>query len=223
MDKERINKLIFYRHFVYKYVSKITGLRYLRNLFIRRKLKDYEFSVFSNNCIGGVFLHDANKRFNSPTVNLATDGESFMKYLENPRLYCDGVFEKPERKGSIHPEGILHGMYVNFVHYDTFEGGVKKWRERSKRIIWDHIYVIATGHDGMEDPLIMERFDKLPYKHKVMFTFGKWKQYNWAKQVKHIHGVVRPFTEFATITGKRYYESAFNLSKWIEKCEEEYK
>lgn len=86
------------------------------------------------------------------------------------------------------------------------------------RFLWNHIYVIATGHDGMERPDLMERFDKLPYRNKIMFTFGKW-DYPWAHQVKRAHGIVRPFTEVASFTGKRFYETAFDIASWIVECE----
>lgn len=220
MIKLTEENLLYWTKFC-KLLSKITGTRKLRNYYIRKRLKKYEFSVFSNNCIGGVFLHDAGKRFNSPTVNLSTDGEGFIKFLNAPQDFVDGDFEFVNQNYNPHPHGILHGMLVNFVHYKTFEDGVEKWKLRSKRICWDHIYIVATGHDGMEVPELMEQFDKIPYKNKVMFTFGKWNQYEWAKQVKCAHGVKRPFTEFATLTGKRFYETAFDLAKWISQCEQE--
>ena len=47
-------------------------------------------------------------------------------------------------------------------------------KKAGERFIWDHIYVIATGHDGLERADLMEKFDKLPYKNKIMFTFGHW-------------------------------------------------
>lgn len=203
-----------------KLLGILTGSRKLRNHFIRKRLAPYEFSVFSNNCIGGVFLHDAGKRFNSPTVNLSMSGEDFLKYLDNPNAFSNAEFELVEQNDNPHPHGRLHGVTVNFVHYKTLEEGIEKWGKRSSRILWDHIYVVATGHDGLEVPELMERFDKIPYKNKVMFTFGEWPQYSWAKQVRCAHGVKRPFTEFATIWGERFYETPFSLSKWIKQCED---
>lgn len=171
---------------------------------------------------GGVFLHDAGKRFNSPTVNLATNGEGFIKFLSNPESFYNGEFEERKSNKVSFPVGRLNGITVSFVHYKTLEEGKEKWKLRSKRILKNHIYIIATGHNGLETPELMDRFDKLPYKHKVMFTFGKW-DYEWAKQVKYSHGKDIPFTGIVTLTGKRFYETAsFNLSKWISRCEEEY-
>lgn len=100
---------------------------------------------------------------------------------------------------------------------------VQKWIERSKRIVWDDIYIIATGHGGLESPDLMEQFNRLKYKNKIMFTSHYWPQYEWAKQVKILNEIehMPPLSEFATIGGKRYYETAFDLVDWIVRCESE--
>lgn len=115
-----------------KLISIITGSRKLRNKYIRERLKPFEFSILCNNCIGGVFLHDAGKRFNSPMVNLATDGDGFMALLENPRKFVDGAddfveYVNPNNKA---PHGLLHGVMINFVHYHSYEEAVSKWKIR---------------------------------------------------------------------------------------------
>lgn len=51
-----------------------------------------------------------------------------------------------------------------------------------------------------------------------MYTWGKW-NYPWAYQVTRAHGVWRPFTEVASLSGKRFYETAFDIASWIEDCE----
>ena len=213
-------KLIHYFTKVCKLLSILTGSRKIRNRRIRKQLASYEFSILCNNCIGGVFLHDAGKRFNSPLVNLSTTGEGFIKLLENPETFVNGGndFKEYIHPTIEHPHGILHGVTFNFVHYKTFEEAIDKWTSRGKRFIWDHVYVIATGHDGMECAELMEKFDKLPYKNKVMFTINKW-DYPWAYQVRRAHGIIRPFTEFASLTGQRFYETAFDLPSWIIECE----
>lgn len=216
--QKKMQRLLYYTKFC-KFISVFLGFRKIRNFFIRRKLAPYEFSIFANNCLGGVFLHDAGKRFNSPWVNLATTGEGFITFLENPEAYLDGEFENITPNPYRYPFVTLHGIQISLVHYHTTKEGAEKWKSRSKRILWNNLYVVATGHDGMERADLMDRFDKLPYKNKVMFTFGNWPQYKWAHQVKIAHGIPRPFTEFATITGKRFYETTFDLSKWISENE----
>lgn len=204
-----------------KLISTKLGLREKRNKIIRQQLDGMEFSVFSNNCIGGVFLHDAGKRFNSPLVNLAMEGRSFITYLENPRAYLKPKFEFIKEPRIACPIGICGEIKVTFVHYKTEDEAIKKWIDRSQRIIWDDIYIIATGHDGLEQHELMERFNALPYENKIMFTHDDWPQYDWAKQVKSIskYKKMPPLTEFATMDGKRFYETAFDISAWIAESE----
>lgn len=77
-------KIVLMQYFtkVCKLLAKLTGSRKLRNRVMRNKLAPYEFSVLGNNCIGGVFLHDAGKRFNSPLINLATNGDGFYRSIK---------------------------------------------------------------------------------------------------------------------------------------------
>ncbi len=203
-----------------KLVSTKLGFRDRRNTLIRDKLNGLDFSVFSNNCIGGVFLHDAGKRFNSPMVNLSMGGVSFISLCENPMDYIEPKFEFLHNSGLTCPVGVYKNIRVSFVHYKTEEEAQRKWIERAKRIIWEDIYIIATGHNGLEAPELMERFDRLPYK-KVMFTHHAWPNYEWAHHVRMLDKMeeMPPLTEYATPTGARIYETAFDLASWIKECE----
>lgn len=202
---------------VYKGVSESFGYREKHNRRIRELLNPYEFTVFSNTCVGGVFLHDAGKRFNSPLINMRIEAESFLRYLEDPRAYSQGQFTLVECPELDYPVGICKDIKVFFVHYKTLAEATEKWIKRSERIIWDKIYIIASGHGGLESEEYMERFDRLKYANKIMFTSKEWPQYSWAKQVKILHEIdhMPPLTEIATITGLRYYETAFDLADWI--------
>lgn len=122
--------------------------------------------------------------------------------------------------GHSFPVGEYKDIHVSFVHYKSEEEAQSKWCEREKRIIWNDIYIIATGHNGLEAPELMSRFDALPYQ-KVMFTQHEWPQYSWARQVKLLEKMKKlpPLTEFATLDGKRIYETDYDLSAWIAECE----
>lgn len=144
---------------------------------MQQTLKGIEFSVFSNNCLGGVFCHDAGQPFRSPTVNMSFDGYDFMRFLENPQYYFSQEIEFFEDAKYKFPLGRIEDVIIYFVHYKTPEEARDAWTRRKDRIIWDNLYVIATDQDGMYLPELMERFDKLPYK-KVMFTARAYPQYS---------------------------------------------
>lgn len=179
-------------------------------------LKDVEFSVFSNNCLGGVFCHDAGKRFNSPTVNMAFDGEEYIKFLENPHKYLKGNIVFVNTDQVVYPVANIEDIEVRFVHYKSQAECIEMWKRRSERIIWDKLFVIATDHDGLKKTDLLKRFDRLPYKNKIMFTSDENLEYEWAICVPKFKGLktVRIMTEFADIKGSRYYEY-FDLMHWI--------
>ena len=154
------------------------------NKVIHNKLGDIQFTIFSNNCLGGVFYHDAGRKFTSPTINMAFDGEDFIKLCENPKHYFEWEqFDFFTWPGHDYPLARIDDIEARFVHYHSKEECIDKWKKRIERIIWDNIFVIATDVDGMYQERWMERFDKLPYSNKEKLVAKKWPQYSWAIQV----------------------------------------
>ncbi len=188
------------------------------NQSIREKLSDTrEFTIFSNNCLGGVFYHDAGRRFTSPLINTAMDGEDFLKFLSNPKHYLSCDMEFFTWPGRDFPIAKIDDIEVNFVHYKTQEECIEKWKKRAKRIVWDNIYIVATNHDGMYQEKCMKLFDELPYKNKIMFVSNEYPQYSWAIPIKQFKGryQCRITTSYADLRGHRYYETAFDIAQWI--------
>ncbi len=210
----------FFRR-VLLYARRKTGERFFRenkNAAIRRTLGDAPFSLFSNNCMGGVFYHDAGRQFNSPTINMAIDGEDFIKFLERPRYYAgieDFVFvHYPDLA---YPVARLDDIEIRFVHYHSQEECMEKWISRSSRIDWDNIFIVGTDRDGLYKPELLERFNKLPYKNKLLFTAQDHPEYSWAIQLPEFKkreqvGIASYYADFK---GNRYYETRIDLAKWI--------
>lgn len=185
---------------------------------IRATLKDAkQFTIFSNNCLGGVFYHDADQQFTSPLINTAMDGDDFLKFLEKPRYYLEYEMEFFSWPGRNFPVARIDDIEVNFVHYKNPEECLQKWKERAERIVWDNIFVIATNHDGMCHEDCMERFGRLPYKNKIMFVSKEYPQYDWAIPIRQFKNrfQCRVTTAYADMKGHRYYETAFDIAKWI--------
>lgn len=185
---------------------------------IQKKLDKIEFSIFGNNCLAGVFYHDAKRQFTSPTINTAMDGEDFIRFLENPEHYLEHPMQFITFDGHDYPIACIDDIEVRFVHYKTAEEAQQKWKERGQRIVWDNLFIVATNQDGCNTPELMERFDRLPYKNKVMFVSREYPQYSWAVMVPQFRGrfQVRIMTAFANFKGQRYYETCFDLADWIK-------
>ena len=188
------------------------------NMEIREKLKNVRpFTIFSNNCLGAVFYHDAGLEFTSPLINTAMDGKDFIKFISDPRHYLSCNMEFFSWPGRNFPIARIEDVEVNFVHYSTKEECVEAWNRRAQRIVWDNIFIIATDHDGMYQEECLALFDKLPYKNKMMFVAKEYPQYSWAIPITQFRGrhQCRVTTSFADMCGHRYYETAFDIASWI--------
>lgn len=153
-------------------------LRSIHNFIWRLRLRNHDFSIISNNCIGGCVSHDFHQRFNSPTVNLSIDFPDYISFLKDLSQYLDQDFtdisdtKYPVKTLQSVPRALLggsDGVKMYFVHYKTFDEGVAAWKKRAKRIQWNNLYVVLQEIDGCTEQDIRE-FDALPFKHKVAFV-----------------------------------------------------
>ena len=74
-------------------------LKVLKFNMIKKKrldLKNYDFTIISSNCIGGVISHKLGLRFMSPTVNLFIEPSSFVKFCKNLTYYFEQPLEEKE-------------------------------------------------------------------------------------------------------------------------------
>ena len=209
------------------YVRRKIGERFYRqkiNESIRDTLKGVPFSIFSNNCMGGVFYHDAGRQFTSPTINMAIDGEDFVRFLERPEHYL-GIrdFEFVEYPDLSYPVARLDDIEIRFVHYKTREECVEKWAGRAERIDWEHLYIIGTDRDGLYKPELLKRFDSLPYENKVLFTAKEHPEYPWAIQIPQFRKQeqVSIVSYYADCKGHRYYDTCLDIAYWIKTGEKQ--
>lgn len=186
------------------------------NAHLHKMLAGKRFTILCNNCLGGVFYHDAGLRFTSPTVNLAFDGEDFIRFLEDPRKYLSLEIVDSPVSALPYPVGRIDDIEVRFVHYKSFNEAAAKWTERAQRINWEHICVIATDHDGMYRADLLSRFDKIPFP-KILFSAKEYPQYDWIVQVPQFknRNNVKVMTEYADFSGHRWYEKCIDLAQWI--------
>ena len=52
-----------------------------RNNIERLKLKNTDFTIFSQNCIGSIMYHDLGQPFKSPTINLLITPKDFIRFM----------------------------------------------------------------------------------------------------------------------------------------------
>lgn len=133
------------------------------------RLNNYDFTIFSSNCIGGVLYHDLGLRFLSPFINMYIKPKDFIKFLKFPKKYLEYPLVEKKNLSENYPVATLNDITIYGVHYDNFEHLKNKWDERKIRINWNNIYVIMVERDGCTIDDLYE-FDKLGYKNKIVFT-----------------------------------------------------
>lgn len=137
-----------------------------RNNIERKKLKNNDFTILSQNCIGSIMYHDLGQKFCSPTINMLFKPNEFIKFLNNLDDYLkyDIVFINTNKP---YPVGVLKDITIQFVHYNSEEEVKDSWNRRKKRINWNNLFVICCD-EGLTDNDIIG-FDELPYKNKIIF------------------------------------------------------
>lgn len=127
------------------------------------------FTIISQNCIGGVFYHDMNLPFLSPTINLYFKAEDFLKFVCNLRKYLqmDLQMHWEER----YPVGTLDDITIYFQHYSSCTEAKAAWERRKKRILWDKILILSTDHEGFHADSFRQ-WKQIPYP-KILFSSQK--------------------------------------------------
>lgn len=172
-------------------------------------------TIISHNCIGGVLSHELGLRFLSPTVNLFMVNEDFIKFCENIEYYLSleiMPYDGPIKRE--YPLGRCGDLVLFFVHYDSFEEAKQKWNERKERVNMDNIYIIATDRDGFNTDLL-ERFKKLPYRNKKLFSHLPIENTEDVVYIKGYenHNQIEPLTN--KVEGGRYLIDQFDWVSWL--------
>ena len=109
----------------------------------RVRLKNKDFSIICQNCIGGVIYHNLGLPFLSPTINLWMEEKDFYRFASDLRHYLSqelrfvsGIDETPV--------AWCDNILLHFNHYHTEEEAATKWYERCERVNYDNLFFICS-------------------------------------------------------------------------------
>lgn len=137
----------------------------------KRRLKNRDFTIIANTCMGGLIYHYLDHKFLSPTINLAiNDKKQYINFISNLEHYLslDLKFIERDEKNDF-PIGMLDDVVINFVHYKTEEEAESKWNERKQRINYNNIYFLLSDYEGL-DKEDMEKLKGLSYNNFEVFS-----------------------------------------------------
>lgn len=150
---------------------------------MRRALTNSAPSFLCPNCIGGLLFHDLGLQFRSPTVNLMMYQTDFVKFVLNLDDYLEQkliFFKHPEYS---FPCAHLGDIAIHFTHYRSEEEATHAWRERSKRIDRDNLFVFLEERDGLTKEDIL-RLGSIHACGLVVFTANAYPDIPYALQIQ---------------------------------------
>ena len=179
----------------------------------RSRLSNQNVTILASNCNGTIMYHDLDLPYLSPTINLWFKDLDFVKMMENLEWYMNGQIIEVTDKEEDYPVGMLHDIKIYFRHYDSFEEAVSKWEERKKRIRWNNLFIVGSCWNG--DYEVIQRFEQLPYKNKVIFSpipYPEFQSVYYVKKFKRRWGVM---TDFKDQFLKRRYLDDFDYVAFL--------
>lgn len=185
----------------------------------RRKIKNKNFTIISNNCVAGWIYRKIGLPYTTPTIGLFFFSEDYIKFLENFNYYISlplkfiNSSRHPEANEALkkkkYPVGLLGDeIEIQFIHSTTEDEVAEKWKRRTERIAFDNLFIIYSDRDDFHEEFL-QRFEKLPFQHKIFFSSKPRK----SKFVVFI----RDFEKEAQVgpSYNREYEKYIDVIKWI--------
>lgn len=193
----------------------------------RKRNHNTDFTLISQNCVGGVIYADLGLEFRSPTINMFIEDENFVKLCENLEYYmslkAESLYEQfldPIDSSIVYPKIKVGDIELCCLHYRSCKEAVDAWERRRKRVNLSNVYVIANSWNLHENEEWIMRLSNLKYK-TVIFTYQSFKtdkciDLNEDYWQKDEHNIVRPnLTDRMPLSVYKYFEKKFDFVEWL--------
>ena len=162
----------------------LSVIRKARRSFIvkrfRKRLTNKDFSLITQNCVGGVIYSTLGMEFSSPTINMFIEDENFVKLVENLEYYMSvpatakqDRYVDPIDNSIVYPKIQIDDIELCCLHYKDCNDAIAAWERRRKRVNLENVFVIANTWNMHDDIRLIERITKTKYK-TVIFTDGNY-------------------------------------------------
>lgn len=177
----------------------------------RKRLRNFNPTIISNNCTAGFIYHDLGLKFLSPTINLTVkDFPLFISHLEH-YLSCELI---EISRGGGTPKGRLvsdhfPSIEIVFNHYSSFQEAKEKWEMRKKRVNFSNLFIIMECYDNYFPNEFLE-YCELPYnKDRVILTHSKHEDRKDSIFISCTNDINRPFVGGETFKIRRFSGKRF--------------
>ena len=200
----------------------------------RERNNNANFTILSQNCVGGVIYKNLGLPFLTPTINCFIEDESFAKLVEKPRFYLSKSAEPlidcyvDSIDSSItYPKIKIEDIEICCLHYKNCNEAVAAWNRRRTRVNFDNLYIMANSWNTHGKKELIDRIGFLGDMGggghpTVIFTLAGEKYNNKCVELPGVfwkldnRGIVRPnITDINPKTGYRYFEEFFDFVTWL--------
>lgn len=200
--------MVTYLEIKYKVINTIFS-RYWQ-----RKIKNKNFTIIANNCIGLCIYNKLGLQYATPTVGVWFFSDDYIRFLENFEYYIKQPLKfkqtskHPEIKEHTYPIGILDDVEIQFPHEKNEVEAAAKWERRTKRINLSNLFVIYSDRDKFQEEYF-KRFQNLSFEHKIFLSSKPRSESNvvFVQDYKNDPSV--------GVSPDREYEKYFDVIKWL--------
>lgn len=162
---------------------------YIRRAWNRKRIKNRNFTIISNNCWAGKTYQYLGMPYMSPTVGLYFFAKDYLRFVSNLHYYLsldlkfisaeESRYEEilKERNHINVPIGVLDDVEIVFLHYHSVEEAKEKWNRRKQRVNYDNIFLKFSKMNLCTEEE-MEQFDQLKFSNKFMLNNRKKVKYS---------------------------------------------
>lgn len=143
--------------------------------FNKKRLKNSNFTIVSDNCWAGFVYQDLQIKYNTPFVGLFLYPDCYIKFITNfeSNIKLDLIFidkdcsKYTSTSTSDYPIWVLSGtdIEIHFYHYKNCAEAFEKWNRRKKRINMNNLFFKINGSIS---ELFLKDFLALPLKNKLI-------------------------------------------------------
>lgn len=184
------------------------------------QLKNTEFCIIANNCLGGRIYQTLGRQYNTPFIGLlvqppcfaklATDFECYMaKKLSFTKKSKYPNHPNARRTDKPCPIGLLGDVEIQFIHYSSEDEAARKWNQRRSRIDYINLYyVLVIGNSY--DPTAIATYTKSNTHNKVCFHNQKELAFPTGVYIpSKNHHMGNLYSQYHRLVGH------FNFAEWI--------
>lgn len=220
MERKSIKRTLFKRlKKVIEYIKECPF--YIRRYFDRKRYKNRNLTVISNNCWAGRLYQYLDKPYLSPTAGLFFFADDYLKFITDLRYYLSlelefiSVNESKHsellnEKSRLAPIGRLGDIEIVFLHYETPDEAKEKWNRRKERINYDDILFKFSRMNGCTDEHV-KFFAALPFNNKLLLNNNPEPEYDFEYYIEGYDGKDEIFNDTQPFPG------SINIKKVLKK------